>query len=193
MKPASDKHISLLEYFGKEESATEKSEYYHGEIFAMTGASVAHNLIVSNIITILNNALRARNCFVFPGDIKVQVDAEHHYTYPDVSVVCGEIEFAQNRNDTISNPVAIFEVLSLSTRDYDRGRKFKAYRRMSSLREYILVDQYACSVEYFHRQENGQWLLAEMESPSDTFVIDTLQTEISLNRIYHQIDFDRLT
>jgi len=183
-----EKKISLEEYFETEQRAEFKSEYYHGEIFAMTGASIAHNLIVSNIITALNNALSDSPCFVFPGDIKVQVDPALHYTYPDVSVVCSDIEFAENRKDTIVNPVVIFEVLSQPARDYDRGSKFKEYRKIKSLKDYVLVDQYSIFIEHFYKNESGFWILNEFEHVNDSLNICSLNIDICLSKIYNKIN-----
>ncbi len=188
MSQPEKKFISHLEYFEMEKTAEYKSEYYHGEIFAMAGASVHHNLIASNVITSLNTALRDSECFVFPGDMKVQIDAAMHYAYPDVSLVCGQIEFAENRNDIITNPLVIIEVLSDSTKDYDRGSKFKAYRGIASLRDYILIDQYVYSVEYFFRNKAGKWELNEFEKLSDALAIGSVGVELPLENIYYRVN-----
>ncbi len=157
----------------------------------MTCASIPHNLIMTNIITVLNYTLRNKNCFVFPCDVKVQVEPEKHYTYPDVSIVSGEIQFAQGRSDTIANPQVIIEVMSHTSKDYDRGSKFKAYRKIPTLKDYLLVDQYSCCVEYFHKDENALWVLREYEKMKDTFHILSLKVELALSQIYYQIDFSK--
>ena len=182
--------ISPEAYLEMEEQAETKSEYFHGEIFAMTGASVRHNLIASNLIADLNNKLREKDCYVFPGDIKLQVDSANHYTYPDVSVVCGDIEYAENREDVIANPMAIFEILSKSTSDYDLGSKFKAYRNIPSLRDYIVIDQYSVFATHFHKNEAGQWTLKDFESLEDALPIRSLGLEMALKEIYRRIEFD---
>ncbi len=187
MAPPRENIISVEKYFSMEEASEYKSEYYHGEIFAMTGASLNHNLIVSNLITALNNGLRESACFVFPGDMKIQVEEARHYTYPDVSVVCGDIEFAKGRNDTIVNPAVILEVLSATTQSYDRGDKFKAYRELGSLRDYILVDQYSHHVESFFRNESGRWELDEFDNINDSFKIRSVGVRLPLTDIYHRI------
>jgi len=181
------KFFSLEEYFEIENRAEFKSEYYHGELFAMAGASIAHNLIVSNLITALNNSLSDSDCFVFPSDVKVQVDPALHYTYPDVSVVCNEIEYFENKNDTIVNPVVIFEVLSQSTIDYDRGTKFKEYRKIKSLKDYILVDQYNIFVEHFLKNESGFWSLREFDRITDSFNIRSIDVHMFLLKIYNKL------
>ena len=187
---AMEQRLSSAAYFELEAASETKHEYHHGEIFDMTGASARHNLIASNLITLLNNALGKTSCFVFPGDIKVEVDPGAHYTYPDVSVVCGEVAFAGGRDDVIVNPVVIVEVLSRSTADYDRGSKFKAYRKLAGLRDYLLVDQYRVSVEHFSTDGGGTWSLAEYEDRSDRVTISSVGVDLSLAEIYHRIDIE---
>ncbi len=183
-----EKYISAEEYFAMEEIAEYKSEYYQGEIFAMSGASIHHNLIVSNVITALNNSLRGRDCFVFPSDARIEVDPAMHYTYPDVTVVCGKIDFSTGRKDTVANPLVIFEILSESTAEYDRGAKLRAYRKIPSFREYITVDQYSYKVEHYYKNESGFWVLEEFDQISDCFTIHSLHVEICLKDVYYQLD-----
>ncbi|QTA93791.1 Uma2 family endonuclease [Desulfonema magnum] len=181
------KNISAEEYLEMEKTAEYKNEYFQGEIFAMTGASFNHNLIVSNIIIALGSRLRNSSCFIFSGDMKIQVDEAMHYTYPDVSIVCGDIEFVGGRDDVITNPVVIFEVLSNSTKDYDRGSKFTAYRNIRSLKDYILIDQYDYHAEYFYKNEQKRWILEEFRSPGDTLKISSVAAELSLDTIYDRV------
>jgi Uma2 family endonuclease len=181
--------ISAEEYFEIEEAAEYKSEYYHGEMFAMSGALVNHNLIVGNAFAGLHNLLRNSDCFVFPSDIRVELDKARHYAYPDVSVVCGDIRCADGRKDTIVNPVLIIEVLSESTQEYDRGLKFKAYQNIPSLKEYILIDQYSCSVEHFFKDESGRWIAEKLDNPEDTLKLRSVDAEVSLRAIYHRVKF----
>jgi Uma2 family endonuclease len=185
--PQEKKIITPEEYFETEARAEYKSEYYYGEIFAMSGASVKHNLIVSNLITALNNALRKTDCFVFPSDIKVELEKAGHYAYPDVSVVCGDIEYADDRDDIITNPVVIIEVLSESTKDYDRGTKFQAYRKIPSLRDYILIDQYTCHAEHFFKNESGFWTLEEFQDINDALSVRSVNAKLPLKDIYYRI------
>jgi len=189
MPETAQKIITPEEYFAMEESAEYKSEYYYGEIFAMSGASHNHNMIAVNIIAALHGSLRNSECVVYGSDMKVQVDEAVHYTYPDVSVVCGDIEFAQGRDDIIRNPAVIFEILSESTKDYDRGSKFTAYRKIKSLKDYIIVDQYACHAEYFYKDESGRWTLEEFTNSDDRFIIRAIDAELSLNTVYERVKF----
>ncbi len=175
------------EYFEIEEAADCKSEYYHGQLFAMTGASHAHNVIAVNIAAALHAALQDRDCFVYAGDMKVQADPKLHYTYPDVSVVCGDIQFVEDRDDVIANPVVIVEVLSKSTMNYDRGAKFRAYRKIPSLRDYIVVDQYTYFVEHYAKKED-LWVLRDVSRMDEGLFIDSLEIELTMEQIYLRVD-----
>ncbi len=190
MELAKPKRFTPEEYFKLETASETKNEFYHGEIFAMTGASLRHNLIVSNIITAFNNALRGKGCFVFPSDIKVEVDFDRHYVYPDVTIVCGEVETARGRNDVIGNPRIIVEVLSRSTQDYDRGSKFKAYRNLPSLTDFITADQYSPFVEHFRKKGPGFWTLQECSVLKGSLVLSDFQIKVPLSDIYDRVTFD---
>src|SRR5206468_6291774 len=117
------------------------SEYINGQIYAMSGASREHNLIVVNLIRELSSQLRGRPCEVYASDMRVKVRPTGMYTYPDVVAVCGEPRFEDEQVDTLVNPAVIVEVLSPSTEAYDRGQKFAHYRKLESLTEYVLVAQ----------------------------------------------------
>ena len=125
--------ISEREYLAGERDSAIKHEYFAGEVYAMTGASRNHNLIVSAVIARLYSQLENRKCTVYPGDLRVKVARRHSYVYPDVTVVCGEEWFEDGHNDTLLNPTVIVEVLSPSTEMFDRGKKFEQYRQISSL------------------------------------------------------------
>ncbi len=183
-------YVSPEEYFEMEKNAGNKNEYFNGEIFAMTGASFNHNLIAVNITSALHGALREFPCYVLASDMKIQVEKAEHYVYPDVSIICDAIEFSRERDDVITNPIVLFEVLSDSTKDYDRGSKFMAYRSITSLKDYILVDQYSRHVEHFQKNDAGQWVLDEYNSQSDAFIIKSVGVELSLKTIYDRVKID---
>ncbi len=183
------KFISPEEYLETEATAAIKSEYFHGEVFAMTGASFNHNLITSNVLAALHTALRESDCFVFGSDMKMEVAQALHYTYPDVGIVCGDIQFVENRDDTITNPVAIIEVLSRSTSAYDRGPKFRAYRMMPSLKDYLMIDQYSRHVEYFFKNQAGQWVLEESDDKNYSFTIRSVNVALTMETIYQRVTF----
>jgi Uma2 family endonuclease len=151
------------EYLSLDRAAAEKHEFYKGEIFAMAGASPTHNLIVGNIITALNPALRAGPCRVFPSDLKIHVAGEQLFAYPDVSVVCGPLELLSGTNDVVENPKVILEVLSDSTEKWDPGEKFASYRRIESLTDFVFVSQHDRRLEHYARQVDGSWVLRQAE------------------------------
>jgi Uma2 family endonuclease len=187
MEQSNKNPITPDEYFVMEKAAEYKHEYYHGEIFVMTGASFNQNLIAGNIFARIHASLQLSDCYVFMSDMRVQIDPAKHYTYPDMSIVCGEINFVDGRDDTINNPIVIVEILSESTRDYDRGSKFKAYRKIKSLQDYILVDQYSFYIEYFYKNEHGKWVLDEYAKLNDTIKIRSIDIELSLETIYDRV------
>lgn len=177
------------EYLALEEKADGKSEYYHGEIFAMAGASYNHNLIAGNTHTALNQFLESKPCVVFTSDMRLLVKQNGLYTYPDVMVICGQPEFLEGRNDTVTNPIVIVEVLSKSTRDYDRGFKFESYRMIETLQDYVLVDQARIHVECFHKLEDGRWVLIETNLPEATLTLPAINFTIPISRIYHKVEW----
>lgn len=180
---------TAAEYLAKEREATEKHELLDGQVFAMAGASRRHNLIVLNLGSELRNALRGRPCETYPSDMRVNVSATGLYTYPDISVVCGEPEFEDGSVDTLLNPTVLVEVLSPSTADYDRGAKFEHYRALPSIREFLLVDQHRAHVMHYRRQDDGTWLLAETRDLGDTIQLPSLDVELKMAEIYARVDF----
>ena len=179
---------STEEYLAIDREADYKNEYVAGEIFAMGGASPKHVLIAGNTAREFGNRLRDTNCQVYSAYLRIQADLDNVYYYPDVVVVCGRPEYRDSRRDTVTNPLVIVEVLSPATRNYDRGDKFAHYRRLDSLREYILIDQEACHVEHFVRKE-GIWEFSESDDCQGSLVIPTLNIAIALTEIYAKLEF----
>ena len=177
------------EYFELESSATYKSEYFQGEIFMMAGASANHDRISLNVTSALNLGLK-KSCEVFSSDIKVQIDPNTFFTYPDASVVCGKIQFAPNRDDMIINPLLIVEVISPTTEKYDRGRKFQAYRTINSLKTYLMIEQERPYIEVYERQADGNWLLKTFEGLDTILELPTIEFELSLTTIYNRVEFE---
>ncbi|MBN1563081.1 MAG: Uma2 family endonuclease [Anaerolineae bacterium] len=149
------------DYLAFERTSTIKHEFIAGEVYAMSGASEAHNLITGSTYAALYNQLRGRSGKVYPSDMKVRTPATGSYTYPDITVLCGEARFADDERDVLLNPTVIIEVMSPATERYDRGRKFQHYREIRSLQEYILIAQDAPHIERFVRQEGGFWQFSE--------------------------------
>jgi Uma2 family endonuclease len=175
------------EYLELERAAETKSEYRYGQIYAMTGASRAHNLISGNLFGELRQQLRGRSCEAYVNDIRVRVSHTGLYTYPDVVVACGEIEFEDDSVDTLLNPVILIEVLSPSTEAYDRGEKFAHFRRLESLQEYILVSQNQIRVERYVRR-GEQWMLTELSAPDDVLEIAAIECGIRMADIYERVN-----
>ena len=141
-------HYTTEEYLQRERSTVYKSEFHDGQIFAMTGASRKHNLVCVNICRELSWQLKNRPCEAYVNDMRVKAAEAQSYYYPDISVVCGSAQFEDDQLDTLLNPTVLIEVLSPSTEAYDRGGKFAAYRKIASLREYLLIAQDHPSIEH---------------------------------------------
>jgi Uma2 family endonuclease len=175
------------EYLASERKAETKSEYFDGEIFAMSGVSREHNRIALDLASWLNAQFRGGPCEAFMSDMRVRVARTGLYTYPDVVAVCGEPRFEDDEVDTLLNPTLIVEVLSPSTEAYDRGRKFDHYRRIESLREYVLVSQDSVRVERFSRR-GGDWLLTIFERRADLLGLESVGVEVPLGEVYARVD-----
>lgn len=179
------KHLyTPQEYFEFDRTANYKNEYLNGEIIAMGDASPRHVLIATNTASELRSGLRGSGCRVFSVDLRVRVNEDGLYTYPDVVVVCGRPEFADSQEDTLTNPRVIVEVLSASTRNYDRGDKFEQYRSIESLVEYILVSQDRIHVEQYIRQSDGSWRLTETNDPEAEIQLATVNCRLAVREIY---------
>lgn len=181
--------LTPAEYLERERRAEFKSEYFQGEMFAMAGASRRHGLITTNLIREISQQLKGKPCEVYSSDLRLRVTAAGLYTYPDVIVACGDIQFADDQKDTILNPVLLIEVLSESTRDYDRGRKFQYYRTLPSLVEYLTVAQDEPHVEQYTRQNGGQWLLQEFSEMSETIRLVSFPGVLPLTEIYDKVEW----
>jgi Uma2 family endonuclease len=155
----SKRKYSIEEYLELENAATEKHEYYQGEIFAMSGARLQHNIVAGNLFAMLWNKLKGKPCKPYNSDIRIHIEKNTLFIYPDISVICGEPESLNNDGLNFLNPTIIFEVLSPSTRNYDRDAKFKLYQDIPALKEYILVEPEAVSIEAWRINDAGTWEL----------------------------------
>jgi Uma2 family endonuclease len=176
------------EYLALERRADYKSEYVNGCIFAMAGASRAHNRIAVNLVRELGTQLRHRPCEVFTSDMRLKVSATGLYAYPDVAALCGDAQFEDADVDTLLNPTVIIEVLSPSTEVYDRGDKFAHYRRLESLAEYVMIAQNQVRVERYVRQGRS-WVLAEFSALDETLHLASIDCEVLLREIYDRVEF----
>jgi Uma2 family endonuclease len=178
------KNFTIEEYLEYENASDEKHEYYQGEIFAMSGSKVPHNIITGNFAFNLRKGLQGTSCNTFNSDQRIFIPSNSLFTYPDISIICGEIITRDNDDWNILNPSVIIEVLSPSTKSYDRGDKFKLYRDIPSLKEYILVDSGSISVEVFRLNNKNHWELEEYKKGEDILFVKTMQLSISLKDIY---------
>jgi Uma2 family endonuclease len=178
--------VPLDEYLRLENAATQRSEYLQGRTFAMAGGSPTHNLIIASLMRELGGAFRNRPCFAFCSDQRVKVSATGLYTYPDIVALCGELQL---EGDTLLNAQLLIEVLSESTAAYDRGSKFAHYRRVETVRDYVLISQDQLMVEHYVRQGDGSWRYSASTDPSDLLRIEGLNCEITLANIYDKVNF----
>jgi len=183
------KYLTPEEYLAMEEISEIRHEYYQGEIFAMAGATNDHNLITGDVYTRMNLALTEKGCFVYMTDMQLWVQANSLMTYPDVMVVCGDPKFYEDRTDVIANPIVIVEVLSKSSKDYDRGDKFKLYQSIPTLQEYILIDQYTIYVEQYYLETPKKWAVREYNRLTDILQFAKIDFQISLQDIYRRVKF----
>ena len=177
------------QYLTIERDATDKSEFYDGQMYAMSGASFIHGRIVGNLSGALYNALRKGPCSAIPGDLRIRVAPGGLYTYPDVVVVCGEPRFADDQKDTLLNPLLLIEVLSRSTEGHDRGFKSSQYRLLTSLEEYALVWQTEPHVEVFRLQKGSGWLLTEYVGLEAQCRFESTACTLALSDIYERVTF----
>ena len=183
-------HVTPEEYLALERKAEYKSEYLHGEIFAMTGASRKHNLIAVNIAGELNRQLKGKTCEVYASGMRVKVAASGLYTYPDVVVAGGEPQFEDDYFDTLLNPAVLFEILSKTTERYDRIAKSGYYRGVESLAAHLLVAQDEIRVEQYVKQVDGQWALTETRAIDGTIELHSIDCTLALGDIYDKVPFD---
>ena len=182
-------YLTPEQYLEIERKADFKSEYYQGEMFAMSGARFAHIGIVANAMRELGQQLRGRPCRPLSNDMRVQVTATGLYAYPDVVVVCGEPQFLDNTFDTLLNPTVIVEVLSESTEAYDRGQKFAQYRSLESLKEYMMISSHRVSVESYTRQPDGSWNYIAKASLEDSLDLQSVGCHLALADLYEKVEF----
>ncbi|MDB5320068.1 MAG: hypothetical protein JWN40_1699 [Phycisphaerales bacterium] len=185
------KRYTPEEYYALERPADYKSDYYQGEIFAMAGGTARHSLITSNIAGEVRQRLKGKPCRAYESNLRMAVLATGLRTYPDVAVYCGPLIFdkADNAGETAVNPTVLFEVLSKSTEAYDRGLKSENYRRVESLRAYVLVSQDAPHAEIYERQAGGSWLLREVNTVEAVLSIPALEIDLPLAEVYDGIPF----
>lgn len=192
LQTTEQRYFTEEQYLALEETAEYKSEYLDGEIIPMTGGSTNHNQIAGNLYIALSLALKRRNYRIFIGDVRLWIPKVRLYTYPDVMVIFGLPEYRNNRTDTITNPQVIVEVLSKSTKNYDRADKFTFYKTLPSFREYITIDQTKIKVEQYSKTENKRWLYCEYDEEDTALVFNSFELEVPLSDVYEQVNFEQV-
>lgn len=184
-------HYSFDDYLSAErESRDVKHEYVAGHVYAMTGASYNHNVITLNLARDLGNQLASGPCIVMASDMRIRVDAADAGKYPDIVVLCDPPAFYDERNDVLTNPILLVEVLSPSTEGYDRGGKFAIYRNLDSLHQYVLVAQDRVAVDVFTRQSDNRWLLDSYVGRDEVLELDSIGCKVRLSDIYAKVFLD---
>jgi Uma2 family endonuclease len=177
------------EYLAAERLSDYRSEYLDGGVCPMTGASTNHSRIVLDFGAELSNRSRERGCEVFVIDMKVRLPGSRKFFYTDVVVVCGELQYHDERKDIITNPGLVVEVLSPSTEAFDRGAKFEAYRTIESLKEYVLVSQNRPLVEQFVRNGDGSWKYAAAAGLESSLTLPSIECTLNLSAVYKRVEF----
>ena len=181
-------HHTYADYLRLERNSPIKHEYCDGEIFAMAGGSPKHSRLKTNVLTELNNRLKGKPCAPFDSDLRVRCRTGL-YTYPDASVICGELEFDDEHKDTVLNPTLIVEVLSKTTEAYDRGKQFDHYRTIPALREYVLVSQDEPMVQRFLRNDDDTWTLTAVSGLERSLMLNSIGVELPLAEVFDRVDF----
>ncbi len=184
-------YFSKEEYLSISEQSLEKLEYYDGKILPMPGGTATHNEICANAIFAIKTALKKskKKYRLYTSDMKIQIEKQNRFVYPDAVVVCEVPEFYNGRKDIIVNPVLIVEVLSPGTEEYDRNGKFESYRYLPSFIEYVNISQNRIDISTFFKEEKDLWRTTDYESIDDTIPLKSIGCEISMKDIYDGIEF----
>jgi len=184
------KTYTAEEYLALEVESDTRSEYRNGAIVEMTGGTPDHNELIGSLVVMLRIAVKGKPFQVFVTDQRLWVSAKALYTYPDVMVTAKPVTLKEGRKDTVVSPVFVAEVLSKSTRSYDREEKFEAYRTISTFQEYLMVDQYRPHVEHYVKQSENRWLFTQYNDLESRFLLSSVPVEIAVGDLYAGIEFD---
>jgi len=189
-QPVEQKKYTRQEYLDFEVNSPERHEYLDGEIRPMVGGTPNHNRIIGNTYFAFKLALQGSKYDIFFSEQRLWIPEKNIYTYPDLMVIQGELQLQEGRKDTITNLRLITEVLSNSTKDYDKNEKFKAYRSLSSFQEYVLIDQYSPQIEHYRKTDTNQWLFTEYQGLDYILTLAVGKITIPLANIYDQVTFE---
>lgn len=183
-EPAVQPYVSYADYLELEAKSATKHEWLDGVVYDMAGGTPDHARISLNVGRLLGNQLLGKRCCAFSSDLKIRVLATGLGTYPDLSVVCGHLEHDPESDTAITNPTVLVEVLSDSTEAYDRGEKFAHYRRIPSLREYVLVGQKTPLIEVFRKNEAGLWVLVAEAGAGEAAALESVGCTLAVDDVY---------
>ncbi len=178
------------EYLRLERAAESKSEYIDGLILAMSGGTFPHAVVGTNLVLTVGPRLRGRGCGIVNSDLRTAVTPQGPFFYPDSAIYCGEPLLSDHHRDALLNPVVVFEVLSKSTEGYDRGLKFMHYRRIPTLREYVLIAQSIPHIDVFTKEANGKWSLTEFDGLDAICELASVQVSFALAEIYDGVTLE---
>lgn len=178
------------EYLAFERTSEERHEFLAGEIFLMAGASRQHNLIGTNTVASLHPQLRGKPCELYANDMRVKVSSTGLYTYPDVGIACGIPQFEDSEVDTLLNPTVVIEILSRTTKEYDRVGKFAHYRTLPSLKEYVLIAQDGYQVDHYLRNRDDTWLLTIINHTDATIELPSIGCTVLVADVYEKVTFE---
>jgi Uma2 family endonuclease len=187
MSTLPNRPLTAEQYLEIERKAEFKSEFYRGEMFAMSGGSRKHSQLPFQLTALMGTHILTRGCEGYSSDMRVLVEESGLYTYPDLSVVCGAPKFADTHMDTLVNPTLLVEVLSPSTEEYDRGTKVKLYRDIPSLRECLLISQDAPEVELYRREIDDVWKIIVAKGPNASVELKSIDYTLRLWDLYRGI------
>jgi len=182
---------SVAGYIELEKESGTKHEYHDGKIFALAGGTLNHGLLCGNIYAELRNALKEKEspCKPLTSEVKLHIESHNSYVYPDCMVICEEISKADEDANAVTNPILIVEVLSKSTADYDRGDKFYLYRQISSLKEYVLIEQHKPVIEVFYKRDNSDlWSITRYEGLDKTIAFQSIDVQIQMSDLYFDVE-----
>jgi Uma2 family endonuclease len=176
--------LTVEEYLQFEKESDQKHEYFEGEIFLRAGAGARHNVIFKNLFRDLATILRGKPCQPYGSDMRIHIPENTLFTYPDISIICGDIIPSDKDEDTLIRPSVLIEILSPSTKNYDRIEKFRLYRDIPTLREYLMIDSVTVGIEAFRLNAQSHWELEEYKTINETLSISTVDIALPLKEIY---------
>ncbi len=184
MRSVEDKYYTEEEYLSLVEELDYKIEYLAGEVYALAGSTSNHSIIVNNIRRRIAEQLDDKDCVVYDSDMQLFIETANAYVYPDAMIVCGERDFTDDKKTQIKNPVVVIEVLSESTQQYDKTKKFRLYRSIPSFKEYLLIDPKRVAIDGYYKESSQLWRISSATGLSDVIDIHALGISLKLSDIY---------